>query len=180
MIVVVAGTNRPGSKTMIVSQQYFGMLKELTNEEVKLVPLHEIQEGLFHIDMYEADKQAEKLKSVQDEIFIPANKWIIISPEYNGSFPGAVKLLLDALSVRKAEETFHFKKVALVGISSGRSGNWLGMNQLTSVLNYLKMNVFYNKLAISHIEKELDKKGFVSRVKTIDFIRDQIEGFLRF
>jgi NAD(P)H-dependent FMN reductase len=180
MILVFTGTNRPDSKTMQITKNYVDILRGSTSEEVRLLPLEEIQEGLFHINMYEKDQQAPALRRAQDEYFIPAGKWIIVSPEYNGSYPGAVKLLLDALSVRKAPETFHHKKVALVGISSGRTGNWLGMNQLTSILNYLKMNVYFNKLAISHIDQELDEQGNLLREKTRHFMQQQIQGFLDF
>lgn len=180
MILVIAGTNRPGSKTMQVTEAYVNKLRENTEEEVVLLPLHEIQEGMFHINMYEADSQAAKLRKAQDKYFIPAKKWVIVSPEYNGSYPGAVKLLLDALSVRKASETFHYKKIALVGLSSGRTGNWLGMNQLTVVLHYLKMHVYFNKLAINHIDKEMDGQGNLLRQKTIDHMHQQIRGFLSF
>ncbi|MBK6784946.1 MAG: NAD(P)H-dependent oxidoreductase [Saprospiraceae bacterium] len=42
---------------------------------------------------------------------IPSSHWIIIAPEYNGSFPGILKLFLDVLSVKQAKETFHGKKL---------------------------------------------------------------------
>lgn len=180
MILVIAGTNRPQSKTLVVANAYADLLKEQTNEEVLLLPMHEIQAGMLHMDMYETDKQGVLLRKAQDEFFIPAEKWVIVSPEYNGSYPGSIKLLLDALSVRKANETFHLKKVALVGVSSGRTGNWLGMNHLTAVLNYLKMHVYFNKLAINHIEQAVDEKGEVVREKTRLFMENQIKGFLSF
>lgn len=180
MILIVAGTNRPGSKTLVLANAYAEQLRQHTEEEVHLLSMHEIQDGMLHMDMYEKDKQGVLLRRAQDEYFVPADKWIIVSPEYNGSFPGSIKLLIDALSVRKAEETFHHKKVALVGVSSGRTGNWLGMNHLTAVLNYLKMHVYFNKLAISHIEQVVDENGQIIREKTKHFIDNQIKGFLSF
>jgi chromate reductase len=180
MILVVAATNRPGSKTLVVAEAYTEQLKEQTQEEVELLSMCDIQEGMLHMDMYQADKQGALLRKAQDEFFIPADKWVIVSPEYNGGYPGSVKLLIDALSVRKAEETFHQKKVALVGVSSGRTGNWLGMNHLTAVLHYLKMHVYFNKLAISHIEQVVDENGIIVQKKTSQFIKNQIRGFLLF
>ena len=180
MILIIAATNRKGSVTRRVAETYERLLKEQTDETVTLISIHEIQKGMFHEKMYDKDGQGPALKKAQDELFIPASKWIIVSPEYNGSYPGALKLLLDALSVRKAGETFHGKKIGLVGLSSGRNGNWLGMNHLTAILNYLKMNVYFNKLAITHVDKELDKSGYIARQKTLDFLDVHIRGFLAY
>jgi NAD(P)H-dependent FMN reductase len=130
--------------------------------------------------MYESDGQGDSIRRAQEKYFIPASKWIMISPEYNGSYPGALKLMIDALSVREADRTFKNKKVALVGISSGRAGNWLGMNHLTSILNYLKMNVFYNKLAIRNISAVLNDRNELTDSKTRSFIEKQMEDFLSF
>jgi NAD(P)H-dependent FMN reductase len=180
MILLIIGTNRRSSKTALFAKKYQAILEEFAEETIKSISIEQLQDNLLHSLMYEEDGQSELLKKAQDELFIPAQKWIIISPEYNGSYPGVFKLLLDALSTREAGKTFHNKKVALVGISSGRIGNWLGMNQLTAVLNYLKMHVYHNKLAVSNISNELDEKGELMREKTSLFIRRQIKGFLNF
>jgi len=180
MILIISGTNRPNSNTEIMAKYYHEHLTEISEEEVKLCDLNQLQDGLLNKAMYEGKGQSDRLKKAQDDYFIPANKWVILSPEYNGSYPGIVKLLFDALSVRHADKTFHNKKVALVGISSGRAGNWLGMDQLTSVLNYLKMNVFYNKLAINHISQVINEAGSMEDEKTKSFVAEQMKDFLEF
>ena len=180
MLLIIAGTNRKGSRTTELANQYKTILESMTDEPVHLISIADLQGDILHPEMYESDRQGELLVNAQDKYFIPAKKWIVITPEYNGSYPGAFKLLLDALSVRDAESTFHNKKVALVGLSSGRNGNWLGMNHLTAILNYLKMNVFHNKLAIRHISTIIDNEGVLHHEKTIAFIRQQIKSFLTF
>ena len=180
MILLIIGTNRQNSKTALFAKKYQAYLEELADEPVRKISIEQLQESLLHPKMYEEDGQSEILRKAQDELFIPAQKWIIISPEYNGSYPGVVKLLLDALSAREADKTFHNKRVALVGISSGRVGNWLWMNHLTAVLNYLKMHVYHNKLAVSNISNEMDDHGELKREKTALFIKRQIKGFLTF
>lgn len=180
MLLIIVGTNRKGSRTTELANAYKSILQSMTDEEVQLISIADLQEDIMHAEMYESDRQGELLVKAQDKYFIPAKKWIVITPEYNGSYPGAIKLLLDAISVRDAENTFHNKKVALVGLSSGRTGNWLGMNHLTAVLNYLKMDVYHNKLAISHISTIIDEEGVLHHEKTIAFIRKQIKNFLSF
>ena len=180
MIVILSGTNRKNSLTLRLADWYQEILSQMTDEDIHLVSIGDVQKGLLHEDMYEEEGQSSILRKLQDDFFIPATRWIIIAPEYNGSFPGILKLFIDALSVRAADRTFHHKKVLLAGISSGRTGNWLGMNQLTSVLQYLKMHVYFNKLALNHISTVLDKKDELSEEKAVRFIRDQIKGFLEF
>jgi chromate reductase len=179
MILVISGSNRPNSNTAIISQFVKEQLAEMYDGQVEMVSLLDLQDGLVNKEMYDASGQSALLRKEQNENFVPADKWVLVSPEYNGSFPGIVKVLFDALSVRDADVTFHDKKVALIGLSSGRTGNWLGMNQLASILNYLKMNVFHNKVAISHISKIIED-GRVTDAKTKKFIHEQMNGFIKF
>lgn len=156
MILVINGTNRQDNKTSVVSKFVFDWLHENTLSDVKYYSLEELP-ALFNLsEMYEADKQHPQINKIQNELFIPCENWIIISPEYNGSFPGILKLIFDALSVRKLSETFHHKKVGLIGVSDGRAGNIRGMDHLTAMLNYLKMTVYHNKLPISSAKTMID------------------------
>jgi NAD(P)H-dependent FMN reductase len=156
MILVINGTNRQDNKTSVVSKFVFDWLNENTLSEVKYYSLEELP-ALFNLaEMYEAEKQHPQINKIQDALFIPYKNWIIISPEYNGSYPGILKLLFDALSVRKLPETFHHKKVGLIGVSDGRAGNIRGMDHLTAMLNYLKMTVYHNKLPISSAKTMID------------------------
>src|SRR5690606_19694238 len=83
------------------------------------------------------------------------HKFIFVVPEYNGSFPGILKLFLDSIPTKFWAD----KKACLVGVSDGRAGNLRGMEHLTGILQYLKMHVFYNKLPISLINKVMNEHG---------------------
>lgn len=156
MILVINGTNRHDNKTSVVSKFVYDWLCENTGSDVKYYSLEALP-SLYNLsEMYEAEKQHHEINKIQNEWFIPYENWIIISPEYNGSFPGVLKLFFDALSVRKLSETFHHKKVGLIGVSDGRAGNIRGMDHLTAMLNYLKMTVYHNKLPISSAKTMID------------------------
>ncbi len=179
MILIISGTNREGSLTRRIAGQYKRIISGLTTEPVELIALEDYQDGILHGRMYQASGQNEILSAAQINYFIPSKKWVIISPEYNGSYPGSLKVLLDALSVNRMEETFRDKKVALVGLSSGRAGNWLGMDQLTSILQYLKMNVFYAKPAIRQVESLMSGDELTDQ-KTLDLLKKHAADFLNF
>lgn len=177
MILVLSGTNRPSSKTRIIAEHIVTRIKSLTKEKVSLISLEDIAADIYHHDMYAAEAMSDELKSLQDDIFIPSSKLIVVSPEYNGSFPGSLKLFIDALSIRKYAENFKNKHVALVGVASGRAGNLRGMEHLTGLMNYLGMHVFPNKLPISSIEKQLDEESNLNEA-TQEAISNLLKGFL--
>ena len=156
MIALISGTNRPNSRTRIVTDALHDIMIHHMDSEINQINLEDLSHDMYHEDMYQAEKQHGHLVELQDSVIVPANLWVIVSPEYNGSYAGALKLFIDALSVRKYAETFKGKKVALVGVAAGRAGNLRGMEHLTGLLNYLGMTVYPNKLPISSIEKQLD------------------------
>lgn len=156
MITVISGTNRPGSRTKIVSELFFELLKESTSEEIKFLDLVDINIPLLTNEMYDKTGQHPYISDIQDNILLPSRLWVIISPEYNGSYPGILKLLIDALSIRRYKETFSGKKAALIGVATGRAGNFRGMEHLTGLLNYLNILVMPNKLPISSVDQYLD------------------------
>jgi len=122
------------------------------------------------------ERGAEMLE-LEKEYLIPAQKFVFIMPEYNASFPGILKLMLDNSDVKKC---WWYKKAILVGLSDGRAGNLRGLEHMTAILHYLKVNVMYNKLLLSKINEEVNKDGDVLKPETDKAIDLQIQEFLKF
>jgi len=155
------------------------MLQELAaDEEVKLLSLEEIPYDWFHPDMY--TKQSPSLARLQDEYILPAEKLVFVTPEYNGSIPGSVKLFIDGCTVREYSRNFQGKKAALLGVASGRAGNLRGMEHLTGVLNYLGTVVMPDKLPISGISKLKNENGEIEDANTLQMMRKHAAAFLKF
>ncbi|MEN0006610.1 MAG: NAD(P)H-dependent oxidoreductase [Bacteroidota bacterium] len=180
MITVISGTNRKGSECIHFAKKCVELLQSLTDEEIKLLALEDIPHDWFHADMYAKGKQSASLQALQDEYMIPANKFVYVISEYNGGFPGAVKIFLDGCSVRAYSETFKGKKAALVGVASGRAGNLRGMDHLTGVLHHVGTIVMPNKLPISSIGKLTDDTGAITDESTVDTMKKQMEQLLAF
>lgn len=180
MISIITGTNRRKSEALTFARIYQEEFERQTGEKPQLVNLEHIPGNLWHPDMYDSDKQAPEITQIQDDVMIPAEKLVFIVPEYNGSFPGALKLFLDALSVREYKKTFKGKKALLVGIASGRAGNLRGLEHLTGIMNHVGTVVFPNKLPISSIEKLLDGAGKLKDENTQKTIQKHVEEFLAF
>ncbi len=179
MITIISGTNRPQSRTRLISNQLNQLLSTKGKRKVNQVNLEDIPHEMYHDKMYNADDQHGALSKIQDDCMIPSDLWVIVTPEYNGSYSGAMKIFIDALSVRKYAETFKGKKVALVGVAAGRAGNLRGMEHLTGLLNYLGMTVYPNKLPISSIENQIDEEGKLKK-ETVELLENWVGGVLEF
>ncbi len=181
MITVFSGTNRKNNATSKVARQVFDFLKNNTEEEIKFFSLEELPDDILHVDMYGSENQSTGLAKIQDEFLIKANKLYFVIPEYNGSFPGVLKLFLDACSIRAYKESFHGgKKAALMGVSSGRAGNLRGLEHFTGVLNYLQITVMPPHQPISNLEKLLNTDGFVQDAETLKAMENHVKKFIQF
>lgn len=166
MITIIAGTNRKGSNTKKIAQAYNKILQK-KNVESKVL-------GLDEADVYQRN---EAFIAMEIDYLLAAEKLIIVIPEYNGSFPGILKLMIDNTDVKNVWPN---KKILLVGVSTGRAGNLRGMEHLTGVLLYLKANVHYNRLPISLVHTLLNEQGILIDEATINTMNTQIDEFLLF
>ena len=180
MITVISGTNRRGSECLRFATYYAEQLRDISQEEVKLLALEDIPHDWFSVDMYTVGAQSDSLIAIQDEYILPAQKFVFFISEYNGSYPGALKLFIDAVSVRHYRQNFSGKKAALIGVASGRAGNLLGMDHLTAVLHHLGCVLLPHKLPISRIEQLLDAEGHIQDDSTRRLLRAHGERFAAF
>lgn len=164
--IVISGTNRPGSNTIRVAKQYLRLLEE-KGVTAKFVSLEDM----------DVNRRNDALKALEKEVLIPATKFIFVTPEYNGSFPGVLKAMIDNTDI---EKVWWGKKALLTGVSTGRAGNLRGMEHLTGVLQYMKMHVHHNKLPISVVNKLLNGEDYIGDMATLKSINDQLEEFIRF
>lgn len=173
MTLIVSGTNRPNSNTLKIAKYYQKILSQ-KGEQSKILDLSILPESLVHPDAYL--KTYADFKEIQEQV-TKAEKFIFIIPEYNGSFPGIMKLFLDACAY---PDSFYEKKVALVGIATGKYGNIRGIEHLTGVCNYMNLHVMPLKLHIPYIHLELDENHNLFKADTLKFTNQQIEKFIGF
>ena len=173
MITVICGTNRPSNETQIFAKHFMNVLAE-KQQHAKYLGLENLPlDFAFNNAVFGVENLI--LENIVDEFIVPSEKLIFISPEYNGSYPGALKAFLDSFFPKQIAG----KKAALVGVSSGRAGNLRGMDHLTGVLNYLKVTVMPNKLPISRIY-ELVKDNKIEDEATKKTIEQQLNELIDF
>ncbi|MCE3225850.1 MAG: NADPH-dependent reductase [Bacteroidetes bacterium] len=172
-IIIISSTNRPASNTFRVCKIYKDILSSI-NIESEILDLCELPENVAFAEVH--GKRTEGYAKLLEKWVSPNTKFIFVAPEYNGSFPGILKVFLDSVHPKEWMDKF----ACLVGVSNGRAGNLRGMEHLTGVLNYLKMNVYHNKLPISSIDKLLDENGAFNHPEQVRVCKLQLEGFLKF
>ncbi|MBB4078375.1 NAD(P)H-dependent FMN reductase [Lewinella aquimaris] len=151
MITVISGTNRPDSRTLLFATHFAEALREM-GQEVQLLDMQELHHGYFAGEMYDPLANDEQLVEWQRRYIEPASKFAVFVPEYNGSYPGVVKLFIDGISVIDYAGNFSGKYVALVGVSSGRAGNLRGIDHLADVFSHMGAWVLPNRLPLSSVE----------------------------
>ena len=172
-ITIISGTNRPQSNTGIISQFCFEELIK-TNDQVKFLSLMDLPKDIAFSETF--GKRSNEFDQLVNDYFVESNKFLILSPEYNGSFPGLLKTLIDAIPPK----TWNFKKAGLIGISDGRAGNLRGIEHLTLIMHYLKVHVFFNKLPISSVSKLINAEKKLSDEETKTVLRNYLNQFCEF
>lgn len=173
MITIISSTNRPGSSTLKVARYYQKRLLE-KGVEAGILSMVQLPPNILQTDLY--GKRSAAFQEIQD-IVTATDKFIFIIPEYNGSFPGALKVFIDACSF---PDSFYEKKAALVGISSGKYGNIRGIDHFTGVCHYVNLHVMPLKLHIADVKNEFDEYSDLYKEDTIKFTNEQIDKFIKF
>ena len=145
MITIISGTARPNSNTRKVANAYAKLLTNLGHANQVLC--------LQQTSMLQRDEQ---FVATEKTHLADVQKIIIVMPEYNGTFPGILKLMIDNTNVSKV---WPQKKILLTGVSTGRAGNIRGMEHLTGSLMHMQSVVHPNRLPISGVQNLLNANG---------------------
>lgn len=181
MITVISATNRAGSNTRRVAEFAHAAFLELGAADTQFFSLEDLPADTFGAHMYDGSQQPAAFQALQNQFMIPANKFYIVAPEYNGSYPGVFKMFLDVCSMRESGATFGGgKKAALLGVAAGRAGNLRGIEQLAAVLNHFKVAVMPNLQPLAGVGGLINAEGQLSDEATQKIVTAQVSQFLAF
>jgi NAD(P)H-dependent FMN reductase len=158
MITVISGTNRFNSQTLQIARHFTAQLKEM-GMEAQLLDLAKVDMSHYVEEMYDPKAMAPALVALQTKYILDVKKIVFVVPEYNGSFPGVVKLFIDGISINEYPKNLGGSHIALIGVSSGRAGNLRGLDHLTSIVNHMGGSVIPNKLPLSNVNALLNDAG---------------------
>ena len=174
-ITVISGTNRKGSNSLKVANDVANMYRS-EGQNVTILNLEELPKEIFDPNIYSQKPKPTSFEPFQNAI-IQADGVVIVIPEYNGSYPGALKYFIDMLSY---PESFERRPVAFVGISSNPWGAIRPIEHMQGVWGYRNAFMFNERVFIPKIWGELDEHGRIKEGVTRDLLLSQTKNFCIF
>ncbi len=173
MIVLISGTNRPANNTRHVAQMLETLLQK-AGQEVFLVDLEQLPPDLFSPASY-ARKPAA-FAPIQEAI-LNADGILTVVPEYNGSFPGALKYFIDLLQF---PNSLAGKPAAFVGLAAGRWGGLRAVEQLEMVFQHRLAHLYGRRVFLPCISDLLDEHGDLTDAESSRRLGELVDGFVDF
>lgn len=170
---IISSTDRPNSYALKVSGYVQSLFRE-RNIEAEVIslenfPLEEVVGGQY-------GKSLPAVKKFRRPI-IEADGLIFVIPEYNGSFPGILKVFVDYLPFPKA---FEKMPMAFIGESSGAFGALRAVEQFQMVANYRNALQFPERVFIDRVKKEFDEEAGIKDAFKQKLLLSQVENFITF
>ena len=173
MITLISGTNRPDSNTRKVTAVIEGLYREL-GVPTRLLDLHQLPPEIFSPAAY-ANKPAAFATFAQ--AVLDASGLVVVTPEYNGSMPGVLKLFIDHL---KFPESFEGRPVCFVGLSAGIWGALRSVEQLQAIFGYRNAYLFPKRVFMPGIGNAFEPQGQFTNPELVTRLREQAAEYIAF
>jgi NAD(P)H-dependent FMN reductase len=173
MIEIVSGSNRANANTLRIARLLQEAYAEL-GVEAGLLNLQELPASLLDPGAY-GEKPAA-FAPFQARV-LKASGLHVVTPEYNGSFPGVLKLFIDML---KFPESFEGKPVAYVGLAAGQWGALRAVEQLQMIFGYRNAYTYPRRVFISGVHNSFTAEGAFNDAEMLRRLREQAAGFRAF
>lgn len=174
IITLISGTNRTNSLTHRFAAIYGEMLRG-QGAEVRFLALTDLPVEILLPEVYEKEQKPLPILELQEQYFVQAEKFVFIFPEYNGSIPGVLKLLIDGLDPKLS---FKGKKASMIGLATGRAGNLRGLDHLASILQHMQVTVMPYLLPVSRVQSEfVGDNGFSEN--TLKVVQDHVNRTIK-
>jgi NAD(P)H-dependent FMN reductase len=161
-IPVLLGTNRRERKSHFVAKWLVEQMEKRPDIRTRLFDVAEFH--LPHDDYGQGLK--ERFPEWRDAI-VQADGLVLVAPEYNHGYSGAMKAVLDLL----LREYIH-KSVAFVGVSAGPWGGTRVIEAMVPMCRELGLAVCFTDLNFPYVQRTFDDAGklldqaFEERVKS--------------
>lgn len=173
MLTLLSGTNRPGSSTRKVVRHLEGVYQALGRPHTVLDLLE------LPADAFTSASYAQKPAGVQPFVdkLLAATGLVVVTPEYNGGMPGALKYFIDLLPFPQSLQN---RPVCFVGLGAGEWGALRPVEQLQAIFGYRYAFIYPERVFIRHCTKVIDGDGKLTDEDLVKRLRSQAEGFAQF
>jgi chromate reductase, NAD(P)H dehydrogenase (quinone) len=172
-ILIISGTNRPHSNAEKVARVIEGHYQS-HKIAVSFLSLTNMGPEIFEPSAYQTKPPV--MVALQQRV-LAAGGLHIVTPEYNGSFPGVLKYFIDML---KFPESFDGKPVAFVGESGGSWGALRAVEHLQGIFGYRNAHIYRDRVFIPGIKQKFDEQGRLTDPSIDQRLAQQTKGFSQF
>ena len=163
-IPVLLGTNRKERKSVFVAKWLVEQMEKRPEIQTRLFDVAE-----FNLPQHDYGQGLKDSFPEWRDAMMHADGLVLVSPEYNHGYPGAMKAVLDLL----LPEYIH-KSVAFVGVSAGPWGGTRVIEAMVPMCRELGLAVCFTDLNFPFVQKTFDVEG-----KLLDHaFDDRVKGFL--
>ena len=170
---IISTTDRPKSKSLEVANYVETLYKskDINTEVISLedFPLADVVGGLY-------GKEIPSITKFRESI-LKADALVFIIPEYNGGFPGILKIFIDYLPFPGAFEKI---PMAFIGVAAGAFGGLRPVEQFQMVANYRNAIQFPERVFINRVSSEFNPETGLKNDFQQQLLVDQTKGFIRF
>lgn len=170
---IISSTDRPNSNALKVSE-YVKTLYQKEGADVEVITLED-----FPLEEVVGGRYGKKIPAIEKfrEPVINADGLIFVIPEYNGSFPGILKVFVDYLPFPKA---FEKMPMAFIGESDGAFGALRSVEQFQQIANYRNALQFPERVFIARVNQEFDGENGIHDEFLQDLLESQVVNFVKF
>ncbi|HEY7087489.1 MAG TPA: NAD(P)H-dependent oxidoreductase [Tepidisphaeraceae bacterium] len=172
-ILVISGTNRPDSNALKIARIIVGHYQK-AGVKTDLLSLSDLPREVFEPTAY-ANKPPGMV-AIQQRVLVSQGIHVV-TPEYNGSFPGVLKYFIDML---KFPESFERKPVAFTGEAAGTWGALRAVEQLQMIFGYRNAHLFCARVFIPGVVQKLDASGKLLDAELDQRLEKQAIGFAKY
>jgi NAD(P)H-dependent FMN reductase len=112
-----------------------------------------------------------------NDSFLDADGFLFVVPEYNGGFPGVLKVFIDYLPFPDA---MYKMPVSFIGEAAGSFGALRPVEHLQQILSYRKALIYSERMFISGVGKNFDRESGLKSEMLQSLLEDQLNGFITF
>ena len=171
-IHILSSTDRPGSNALKVSNYAKNFLNGKAEVEVfslKDFPYADVVGGKYGKDIESVEKFNNK--------FLDADGFLFVVPEYNGGFPGVLKLFIDYLPF---PEVMDKMPVSFIGEAAGSFGALRPVEHIQQILSYRNALIYSQRMFIKDVNNTFDPEDGLKSDMLQGLLEDQLNGFVEF
>src|SRR5688500_15517737 len=172
-VLTVSGTNRPGSNALRVARVLERHYRD-RGAAAEILSLTELPREVFDGSAYASKPPG--MVEIQRRV-LASRGLHVVTPEYNGSFPGVLKYFIDML---KFPESFEHKPVAFVGEAAGLWGGLRPVEQLQQIFAYRNAYLYPDRVVTPGISQKIDAEGNITDPALNERLAKQAGGFAKF